>query len=120
MHKLLERQLRKHFGGLEAIPKELLPILGDVSSVYAASDQDRTLLERSLELTSQELMQRNHALRDSEERYRRMIETATEGIMVSNEEDEVIFANDRFAEMLGLSVSQMIGQTVFDFMRPED
>jgi signal transduction histidine kinase len=63
MHKLLERQLRRQFGSLDAVPPDLLPFLESVSASYREADADRLLVERSLELTSQELMQRNTELR---------------------------------------------------------
>jgi signal transduction histidine kinase/CheY-like chemotaxis protein len=62
MHKLLETQLRR-LGGPAAIPEELRPLLETVSATYAESDADRVLLERSLDLTSQELLARNAELR---------------------------------------------------------
>jgi two-component system, NtrC family, sensor kinase len=62
-HKLLERQLRRFFGGLERLPPELKPFLAAVNEAYQAADEDRLLIERSLELMSQELTERNDQLR---------------------------------------------------------
>lgn len=62
-HKLLERQLRRFFGDLEHVPPELLPFLAAVNEAYQTSDEDRLSLERSLELTSQELTERYEQLR---------------------------------------------------------
>jgi two-component system NtrC family sensor kinase len=62
-HKLLERQLRRFLGGLDRLPPGLEPFLAAVSEAYQASDEDRRSIERSLELTSQELLERNDQLR---------------------------------------------------------
>jgi signal transduction histidine kinase len=62
-HKLLERQLRRFFGGRERIPPGLEPFLTAVSEAYQAADEDRRSIERSLELMSQELLERNDQLR---------------------------------------------------------
>jgi signal transduction histidine kinase len=62
-HKLLERQLRRFFGGLERLPPGLEPFLTAVSEAYQAADEDRRSIERSLELMSQELLERNDQLR---------------------------------------------------------
>ncbi len=43
------------------------------------------------------------ALKESEERYRRIVETANEGIWVVNSSNETIFVNDVMAEMLAAS-----------------
>ncbi len=59
------------------------------------------------------------ALRDSEDRYRRIIETATEGIWVLDADENTEFANGRLAQMLGYRVEEMQGRSVFDFMDSE-
>ena len=66
MHRLLERQLRKHFRG-EAGP-ELQRLLQAVSDAYQQQDQDRQLVERAMELSSHELYERNRALAATHER----------------------------------------------------
>jgi len=66
MHRLLERQLRKHFRG-EPGP-ELQRLLQAVSDAYQEQDQDRQLGERAMELSSHELFERNRALAAAQER----------------------------------------------------
>src|SRR5438874_11576020 len=66
MHKLLERQLRRHFGSLEAVPKDLWPLIEMVDATYSENDADRALLDRSMEISSEELVERNIALSQSE------------------------------------------------------
>lgn len=61
VHKLLERQLRK-LGAVTMTPASS-QFIASVDAAYAQADDDRGLLERSLELTSQELMERNRQLR---------------------------------------------------------
>ena len=66
LHRLLERQLRKHFRG-EPGP-ELQRLLQAVSDAYQQQDQDRQLGERAMELSSHELFERNRALAAAQER----------------------------------------------------
>jgi PAS domain S-box-containing protein len=56
------------------------------------------------------------ALRESEERYRRIVENTSEGIWVYNGEGITTFMNARMAEMLGYAIEETIGQPVFAFM----
>jgi diguanylate cyclase (GGDEF)-like protein/PAS domain S-box-containing protein len=56
------------------------------------------------------------ALRASEERYRRIVETAYEGIWVIDAQNRTTFVNPRMAEMLGLPVEEMVGRSVLDFL----
>src|ERR1700730_822614 len=56
------------------------------------------------------------ALRASEERYRRIVETAYEGIWVIDARNVTTFVNPRMAEMLGWTVDEMVGRPLFDFL----
>ena len=57
-HKLLGRQVRRHFGSLEAVPADLMPFLDLVQQAYRHADDDRLLMEHSLETVSKELADR--------------------------------------------------------------
>jgi PAS domain S-box-containing protein len=56
------------------------------------------------------------ALRASEERYRRIIETTHEGVCIADPDYRYTFVNARLAEMLGYSVRELVGMTVFELM----
>jgi len=62
LHKLLQRQLRRAFGSIEATPPGLEVLLAAVSQAYHDADAERTMIERSLELMSNELNERNEQL----------------------------------------------------------
>jgi len=74
MHKLLLRQLRRHGLDLEALPPQVRALLGDVDTTYADADDDRRMLERSLDLTSLDLIGRNQLLRDDLAQHERTAE----------------------------------------------
>ncbi len=59
-------------------------------------------------------------LRENEERFRRMVETAIEGIWAMDRELRTTFVNRRMADMLGYSIDEMIGRPVDYFMFEED
>ncbi len=56
------------------------------------------------------------ALKESKEKYKRLIEMMNEGLWVLNEDGVVSFVNDRLCEMLGCSAKEMIGHRVADFL----
>ncbi|WP_416360999.1 sensor histidine kinase [Microcoleus sp. FACHB-672] len=58
-------------------------------------------------------------MRESEAQYRRIVETATEGIWVLDAEGNTNFANQQVAQMLGSTPEEMIGQPLFAFMDEE-
>ena len=63
LHRLLRRQLHRHLVEASALPPELAGLFEAISETYAEFDSDRALLERSLELSSRELVQANSELR---------------------------------------------------------
>jgi two-component system sensor histidine kinase/response regulator len=62
-HSLLKRQLKRHLGDLDSLSREWQTFLEAVNTAYEEYDDDRRMLERSLELSSQELLQRNSEMR---------------------------------------------------------
>jgi signal transduction histidine kinase len=63
MHRLLQRQIKKHFGNLDSIPSEWQGFLDAIDEAYCQYDDDHRMIERSLELSSEELLQANNQLR---------------------------------------------------------
>jgi len=74
----------------------------------------QALQERQLELDL-----RNEALRESEERYRRIVDTADEGVWTIDAEANTDFVNPKMAQMLGYKVEEMLGRPLADFMDEE-
>ena len=62
-HSLLRRQLKRFFPKDEPLSGACADFVAAVDAAYAAFDDDRAMLERSLELSSQELMQANSEMR---------------------------------------------------------
>ncbi|MCS6770450.1 MAG: PAS domain S-box protein [Kiritimatiellae bacterium] len=60
-HPLLVRQLKRLLGSREP-PEDWRPLLNIIDETYRQADEDRRLLERSLELSSRELLQANRDL----------------------------------------------------------
>jgi len=72
----------------------------------------------SRDVTGQKQAER--ALQQSEEKYRRMVETAAEGVWIFDDLLHTTFVNSRMAAMLGLKPDDMIGRPVSDFMPAEE
>jgi len=56
-----------------------------------------------------------YALRESEEKHRRIVELSYEGIIISSPEGQFQFVNKRFAEMLGYTPEEILGKSSNDF-----
>ena len=59
-------------------------------------------------------------LTESEENYRRIVETANEGICAIDANLRMTFVNQKLAQMLGYGVEEMVGQPAVNFLFEED
>jgi PAS domain S-box-containing protein len=112
-HPLIGQLLRRVGASVNEAPsletwRNLLELL---SRMYHESDQDRDSLERSIEMSSrdmhqlyQDLKRRTETERAEQEAIMRAtLDSAAEGILVVDNDNGVIAANKRFAEMARLS-----------------
>jgi PAS domain S-box-containing protein len=67
-----------------------------------------------------EQKQAEQALRDSEERFRRMVEIAVEGIWIVDTTARTTFVNNRMVDMLGYTREEMLGRQCFEFFDPDE
>ncbi len=64
MNRLLKRQIKRYFNGIENVPESLKPFLEAVGSSYNHYEEDRVLLERAIDISSDELTKANQQLRE--------------------------------------------------------
>ena len=74
------------------------------------------LSARSVNLTDDKRQIAEQALRESEEKYRTIVETANEGIWITDAERKTILINQRMADMLGYRIEEMIGRVPSEFL----
>ena len=60
------------------------------------------------------------AIKESEMRYRRIVETTNEGVWLLDSKLHTSYVNRQMAEMLGYEPGDMVGRSVFDFYFSED
>lgn len=63
--------------------------------------------------------QAEEALKDNEEQFRRIVETASEGIWIIDADNKTTFVNCRMAEMLGYAVDEIVGRSLHEFIEDE-
>ena len=66
-----------------------------------------------------ERKQQDFALRESEDRYRSIVNTAQEGIWLIDAHARTVFVNQRMSDMLGYRLDEMVGKDIFAFMDEE-
>ncbi len=60
------------------------------------------------------------ALRKSEERYRVLVETMSDGLVMGDGAGTVTFVNDRFCEMVGAAKDDIIGSSILNLISEDD
>ncbi|HUR24819.1 MAG TPA: PAS domain-containing sensor histidine kinase [Candidatus Thermoplasmatota archaeon] len=118
LHKLLERQLKRHFG-IAGPPPSLGEFLASVNASYVEADSDRRLVERSLELTSQELLQRNADLREREREQQIIFDSVPAMIFYKDAENRILRLNVAAAQAMGKPREALQGVAVEDLFPPE-
>ncbi|HEY9830456.1 MAG TPA: PAS domain S-box protein, partial [Stenomitos sp.] len=73
----------------------------------------------TLRTTNRQLEVSVRKLRESEERYRRVLDTAYEGIWTVDAQGQINYVNQRMAQMLGYTLQNMLAHPMFDFMDEE-
>jgi len=114
MHRLLQRQLKRYLGDLEHLPQEWLNFIQAVDEAYCQFDGDRVMLERSLELSSQELLQANTQLQELLKTVEAQVAERTSELARANSELEETLTELRKTQMQLIQTEKMssIGQLV--------
>lgn len=101
MHNLLKRQFKKVFTESFQIPKKWQEFTEAVNNAYIEFDTDRRMLERSLELSSQELLQANSEIMAERNKLRSIIDAMDYGLTIQDLEYKIIFQNDVLKDIFG-------------------
>ncbi|MDW3192823.1 MAG: PAS domain S-box protein [Cytophagales bacterium] len=98
---------------------EIYGILNYSSQHHRATDFSEKEISL-LELMAHDLSKRleadhtQHQLRESEERYRSVVDALSEGIVMQDTQDAVTMCNEAAASILGLTTDQLIGKDSYD------
>ncbi|HEX2990312.1 MAG TPA: PAS domain S-box protein, partial [Anaerolineales bacterium] len=87
---------------------------------HSEEDQDYILTLARQAAQSLGRARAEEALRDSEERYRAIISQATAGIVRKDASGRLVFVNQAFCNMLGMTAGELIGRTMWDLTHEED
>jgi len=93
MNKLLQRQLQKHLGA-EKLPPIFLNFLEVINASYDHYEQDRVMLERSIEISSEEMIELNQSQKEAHEELKTLFDNIEE-----------VFFSVRFPDMKLLQMS---------------
>ena len=67
MNKILQCHLQQHFGGTDKVTENLSKLLSVISDSYDTYEKDRKTIERSIELSSKDLIELNSDIKKEKE-----------------------------------------------------
>jgi PAS domain S-box-containing protein len=105
---------------LEFIRKDGSILPGLVNAAAVVDNQGKYLMSRSTMFDNSERRKAEDALRQSEETYRALFESANDGIFIFSLGDEFLRANPSGALMLGHPAAELIGMHGNDFVSSEN
>jgi PAS domain S-box-containing protein len=109
-YRYITSRLRKD-GEMIEVSVTLSPVYDNLGKLSAISFISRDITEQK---------RSEEKLRQSEEKYRNIVETANEGISLIDSEGNVIYVNKKLADMLEYSPEEFIGRPTWDFVATED
>lgn len=116
---------RKHMKGEEVEPLEYdlitkhgKRISGILTTKTIDFEGEKAILGIITDITHQK--QAQDELKRSEERYRRLIELSPDAIILTDPESNILMVNEQAAKLYGAPEKELIGQSAFDFIVPED
>jgi PAS domain S-box-containing protein len=120
MNKLLQQQLLEHFGGAGKVPENFSKLLNVISGSYDHYEKDRKMIERSVELSSKEMIELNTGLKKEKEELKkenRDLKTFFEDI------NEIVFTIDMVSNRLiqtSAACEKIYGYSPEEFMSDND
>jgi PAS domain S-box-containing protein len=103
----IEHRIRRKDGQLRWVSNSLVPNYDVEGNLLSYDGLIRDITNRKIA---------EETLRESEERYRQLVETMNEGLAMADRDYVFTFVNERFAEMLGYSREEMVGRHILQFV----
>jgi PAS domain S-box-containing protein len=116
LNKLLERQIMKHLGGMENIPESCITLFEAISQSYEHYEKDRSMLERSIGISSDEMIRLNQQLKVESNALKR---TNAELSSLFQNIEEVFFSIDikrHLITQMSPACEKLYGYTPQEFM----
>ncbi|MGI0491213.1 sensor histidine kinase [Alkalinema pantanalense CENA528] len=114
IHRLLKRQLKKYLGDFESLPENLKAFVEAVNDAYGQAEEDRTRLERTLAISSEELLTANNKLKLVLQDVEQQVADRTQALSQSNADLQATLSELKETQLQLLQQEKMssLGQLV--------
>ena len=126
-NKHLERQLKKQNIATDKLSAEMIALLQNISESYNANDKDRSMLERTIELNSEELIKLNTQIRNesddklkkAQRKFKSLFDNARDPIFLLDENQRFIDCNNATVKILGAKCKEQLLNKLPEDFSPE-
>ena len=119
MHPLLTRQLKQTGLADQTLPANVTALLEAVDAAYTQSDDERSLCERALDLTSKELLERNRELTGRNKELAALREAGLDCIITMDHEGKIREFNPAAERAFGVRRQDVTGKRLADVVIPQ-
>jgi PAS domain S-box-containing protein len=108
--KPIEHRIIRKDGQIRWVSNSLVPMKDGQGNLVSYDGLLRDITNRKIA---------EETLRESEERYRHLVETMNEGLAMADQDYVFTFVNERLCEMLGYSREEMLGRHIVEFVHED-
>jgi light-regulated signal transduction histidine kinase (bacteriophytochrome) len=116
-NKLLLKQIQKKFGSTDDLPPEMMEFLNTVSHTYDFYEKERQLIERSMDISSNELIEANGKLEEQAQKLQRSnMELREFAYAVSHDLREPLRTIAGYIQLVELRLKEQLNPETREFM----
>jgi two-component system, chemotaxis family, sensor kinase Cph1 len=116
-NKLLLKQIQKKFGSVDDLPPEMQEFLNTVSHTYDFYEKERQLIERSMDISSNELIEANSKLEEQRQKLQRSNDELREfAFAVSHDLREPLRTIAGYIQLVELRLKEQLNPETREFM----
>lgn len=104
----------------ELVHKDGRIVIVETTGTPVADGEGRLLFYRGADHDITSRVQAERTLRESEERYRELVERARLGIVIDDRDGHLVYFNRRFAQMFGYTQEELQSLTNLDLVHPDE
>ncbi len=119
--EIVERaKLTRYYGYIiKPFDNEELKITIDMALYRHKMEKKLKKANKLLQIELEKRKSAENQLKKSEEKYRTIVETTHEGIVIFNEKNRISYVNEQMAQMMGYEAEEMLGLHVSNFLKDE-
>src|ERR1700733_3434422 len=117
LNRLLQKQVQRKFGDADNLPPEYLEFLQTISQTYDQYERERQLTQRSLDISSQEMMEKNSKLEEQAQKLERGNEELREfAFAVSHDLKEPLRTIASYVQLIEVRLKGNLDTNTREFM----